>query len=74
MIQNSDIEIRFKSKLNNLVRFNITDRNLNNGQVFISLMFEDPSKISSSQVSCKIIIILIGPWLNLRQNYQRRWD
>ena len=50
LLNESDIEVRMITQKNLLIPFTINSKDVDNGLVALGFLFDDPSKISSSQV------------------------
>ena len=50
LLNESDIEVRMITQQNLLIPFTINSKDVDNGLMALGVLFEDPSKISSSKV------------------------
>ena len=50
LLNESDIEVRMITQQNLLIPFTINSKDIDNGLMALGVLFEDPSKISSSKV------------------------
>ena len=50
LLNESDIEVRMITQKNLLIPFTINSKDVDNGLMALGVLFEDPSKISSSKV------------------------